>query len=175
MTRYSSDAILNKVKFITERGKNMKKVLSTIIAVLLVLALVACGAKEQSVTYRMETEQSGIAMVELMTFEAEGDKIVKITDKLEMDFSGFDDATVEQLKTAFDEMTAQGNSVDGASCESSFSGTTYTMTLTVDVESGAAAELGDMGLLQITGDAENGLSLKNTEEQLASNGYTKVS
>ena len=152
----------------------MKRLLCAVVAVILAFALVACGAKEQTVTYRLETEQSGIEMVELMTFEAEGDKIVKITDKLEMDFSGFDDATVEQLRATFDEMTEQGNSVDGASCKSDFSGSTYTMTLTVDVESGAAVELGDMGLLQITGDVENGLSLKNTEEQLASSGYTKV-
>ena len=152
----------------------MKKVFGALMAAVLAVMLVACGAKTQTATYSLETEQSGIQMKETMTLEAEGDKIVKITDKLEMDFAAFDDSTIEQLKGAYDEIVEQCNSVEGANCKSDFSGSTYTMTLTVDVKSGAANELSDLGLLQVTGDSDS-LSLKATEEGLAGNGYVKVS
>ena len=87
----------------------MKKVFGALMAAVLAVMLVACGAKTQTATYSLETEQSGIQMKETMTLEAEGDKIVKITDKLEMDFSAFDDSTIEQLKGAYDEIVEQCN------------------------------------------------------------------
>ena len=75
----------------------MKKILSVVMVLCMTLALTACGGKEQTVSYRSEQEQSGLKMVDTMTLNAKGDKVVKITESIEMDMSGFDEATQEQM------------------------------------------------------------------------------
>lgn len=152
----------------------MKKVLGTIAVGALAFSLTACGAKTQTETYRQESNVSGIDMVEEMTFEAEGDKVVKITNTLEMDLSSFDADTIALLEETYDSALEQANAMDGVQCEASLSGTTYNFTMTVDVADADLNGLSDLGLLTLTGDADNGISLKETGEKLTGNGYEKV-
>ena len=100
----------------------MKKAFSILMAVVLAVMLMACGAKKETASYRIEMEQSGMVITEVMTFEAENDKIVKLTDKLEIDLSAFDEATIEQVELVYDEMVEQYNSVEGAECTGGLSG-----------------------------------------------------
>ena len=47
----------------------MKKLVSVVMVLCMTLALTACG-KEQSASYRMETEQGGIAMTDTMALDS---------------------------------------------------------------------------------------------------------
>ncbi len=100
--------------------KRMKRVVTGLLALVMMFALVACGGKEQTVTYRGEQEESGIKMVDTMTFTAKGDKVQKLVEKIEMDVSSFEDDVKEQLKTLYDGMVDQYNAVDGE-CAALFS------------------------------------------------------
>ncbi len=152
----------------------MKRLLCAVVAVILAVALVSCGEKSQTVKYRIEEETEGINIVETMTFEAEGDKIVKMIDEIEVDFSSFDESTAELLVEGFEEMVDSYNSVDGVNCTSNVSGSAFTLKADIDVNGNTVDKLDELGLLTLTGDGEN-LSLKVTEEGLASSGYEKIS
>ena len=152
----------------------MKKIVSVMLAAVMVLAFAACGGGPQTAIYTMEITESGITMVDTMTLEADGDAIQKMTEEISMDFSGLDEATIEQLITTYDALVEQYNSVEGVECTAEAGDTYYTMTVVVDATGDAVTTLADMGLLAVTGDAEGGLSLKATEEALTGSGYTKL-
>ena len=154
------------------KGK-MKKIVSVVMVLCMTLALAACGGKEQSVSYRSEQEQGGQKLVDTMTLEAKGDKIVKITESIEVDMSEFDEATQEQMNTAYDAMVEQYKAVEGVECTGSAGTGTYTISITIDATGDAVETLASQGLLEIEGNGSK-LSLKATGESLEAGGYTKV-
>ena len=91
----------------------MKKIVSVVMVLCMTLALAACGGKEQTVSYKMEQEQSGLMMSDTMTLDAKGDKVVKITEVIDVDMSGFDEATQGQMTTTYDAMVEQYAAVEG--------------------------------------------------------------
>ena len=46
-------------------------------------------------------------MSDTMTLDAKGDKVVKITEVIDVDMSGFDEATQGQMTTTYDAMVEQ--------------------------------------------------------------------
>ena len=146
----------------------MKKIVSVVMVLCMTLALAACGGKEQTVSYQMEQEESGLKMVDTMTLDAKGDKVVKITEKIEMDMSGFDEATQDQMVVTYDALVEQYAAVEGVECTGSAGTGAYTITITIDA-TGDAVET----LLEIEGNGSK-LSLKATGESLEAGGYSKV-
>ena len=151
----------------------MKKIVSVVMVLCMTLALAACGGKEQTVTYRSEQEQSGLKMVDTMTLDAKGDKVVKITEVIKMDMTGFDEATQEQMNAAYDALAEQYAAVEGVECTGTAGSGTYTISITIDATGDAVETLAEQQLLQIEGNG-NKLSLKATGEALESGGYSKV-
>lgn len=153
--------------------KKMRRVVAGILAVGMAFALTACGGKEQTVSYRMETEESGIKMTDTMTLTAKGDKVEKISETIDIDTSTLDEETRTQINTVYDQMVEQYKAVDGVECTGEAGDTTYTIKIDIDATGNAVKDLSDKGLLEVSGDA-NGISLKATGTALESGGYSKV-
>ncbi|MCI8861257.1 MAG: DUF1307 domain-containing protein [Lachnospiraceae bacterium] len=151
----------------------MKKIVSVVMVLCMTLALAACGGKEQTVSYRSEQEQGGQKLVDTMTLEAKGDKIVKITESIEVDMSEFDEATQEQAAAIYDALVEQYAAVEGVECTGSAGTGTYTISITIDATGDAVEKLAEQDLLAIEGNGSK-LSLKATGESLEAGGYTKV-
>ena len=151
----------------------MKKIVSVVMVLCMTLALAACGGKEQTVSYKMEQEQSGLMMSDTMTLDAKGDKVVKITEVIDVDMSGFDEATQGQMTTTYDAMVEQYAAVEGVECTGSAGTGTYTISITIDATGDAVEKLAEQDLLAIEGNGSK-LSLKATGESLEGSGYTKV-
>ena len=151
----------------------MKKIVSVVMILCMTLALAACGGKEQTVSYRSEQEQSGLKMVDTMTLDAKGDKVVKITEVIEMDMTSFDEATQEQMNAAYDALAEQYAAVEGVECTGTAGSGTYTISITIDATGDAVETLAEQQLLQIEGNGSK-LSLKATGEALEAGGYSKV-
>lgn len=151
----------------------MKKLMTSAALLCSVVFLTACGGKEQSVSYRSVTEESGITMTDTMTFDAKGDVIQTLTEVIEMDMSTLDDATFEQMEAFYDELAAMYESVDGAECTVEEADKVYTITVVVDTTGDAVDELAAQGLMEIEGDG-SGLSLKASSEALEASGFEKV-
>ena len=153
----------------------MKKLISALLVVSMILLLASCGSTEPTTaTYRTEMEQNGLVMVDTMTIDAKGDSIEKMTEIIEMDFSAFDDATIEQFYITYDTLVEQYNSVEGVECTSEPGDKSYTMTVVIDATGDAVGTLAEMGLLAVEGNADGVLSLKATEEALLNSGFEKV-
>ncbi len=131
------------------------------------------SANLNTVTYYMEQEDSGLRLSDTMTLTANGDRVERIFEVIEVDISSFEDDTKGQLQSVYDEMVGQYNSVEGVECTGEASDTSYTMKINIDATGNAVRELSDMGLLEVSGDA-NGISLEATRESLESGGYIKV-
>ncbi len=153
----------------------MKKYLSTLcvlaVALLMMFSLSACAAKEQTAT--LETEQDGV--VTTMTFDAKGDKVVKITQVATVDYEAAglteDDAVAyaEQSKAQIDE---QIKDIDGASYEYTIDGSTLSDTFIFDTSTEAQVhQIIKSGILEIEEDAQY-ISFQQSVDQLQANGWT---
>ena len=152
--------------------KKMRRVVAGILAVGMALALTACGGKEQTVSYRMETEESGMKMTDTMTLTAKGDKVEKISETIDIDTAALDEEIRTQMNAAYDAMVEQYKAVDGVECTGEAGDTTYTIKIDIDATGSAVKDLSDKGLLEVSGDA-NGISLKATGTALESGGDSK--
>lgn len=153
--------------------KKMRRVVAGLLALGMVFALTACGGKEQTVTYRMETEQNGLKMEDTMTLSAKGDTVQKISEVVKVDTSTLQDEQKEQINTLYDQMVELYKAVDGVECTGEKSDTSYTITIDIDATGNAVKELSEQGLLQVDGNA-NRISLKVTGTSLESAGYKKA-
>lgn len=153
--------------------KKMRRVVAGLLALGMVFALTACGGKEQTVTYRMETEQNGLKMEDTMTLSAKGDTVQKISEVVKVDTSTLQDEQKEQINTLYDQMVELYKAVDGVECTGEKSDTSYTITIDIDATGNAVKELSEQGLLQVDGNA-NRISLKVTGSSLESAGYKKA-
>lgn len=153
--------------------KRMKRVVAGLLAIGMVFALAACGGKEQTVTYRMEQDNSGVKTVDTMTLEAKGDKVQKLIEVIELDMTDVDDSQIDVAVAGFDAMVETCKAIEGVTCDGGLTDKTYKITLEVDATGNAVKELADAGILQVEG-STSGISLKATGTALEAAGYTKV-
>lgn len=150
----------------------MKKFAGVLAAMTLALALTAC-AKSQSATYTMEStdDTTGLTMTDTMVLEAKGDKVQNVNETINVDASSYDEDTQTVLATAFDEMVAAYQAVDGVTASGEMTDGVYVITIAIDATGDAVSELADQGLLELNGEGE-GLSFAASCEALENNGYT---
>lgn len=153
--------------------KKMRRVVAGVLALGMMLALTACGGKEQTVTYRLEQEQNGLKMEDTMTLNAKGDTVQKMSEVVKVDLSTLDDAQKEQINTLYDQMVEQYKAVDGVECTGEKTDSSYTIKVEIDATGNAVKELSKAGLLQVDGNASR-ISLKETGKGLEGAGYKKV-
>lgn len=153
--------------------KKMRHVAAGLLALGMAFALTACGGKDQTVTYRMETEQNGLKMEDTMTLEAKGDKVQKMSEVIKVDTSSLEAEQREQINTAYDQLVEQYKAVDGVECTGDNTDTSYTIKIDIDATGNAVQDLSNQGLLQVNGNAGS-ISLKATCSSLETAGYEKA-
>lgn len=153
--------------------KNLRKMAAGVLTLVMAFVLTACGGQEQTVSYRMVQEQDGLKLTDEITLEAKGDIVQKMTEKIIVDTTVFDDAQKEQINVVYDEMVAMYQGVEGVECTGTAGENDYTINIVVDATGSAVEELAELGLLQIEGDA-NGISLKASQEAFEASGYTII-
>lgn len=152
----------------------MKKTIKAVTALCITLTLTACIGGTKEVTYRSEHEQeSGLKMVDTMTLTAKKDAVQKIDDVIEIDMSGFENEEQRKMAAAYNKLVEQYRSIEGVECTSAVGTGTYTISLTIDTESGALEELSSRDMIVIEGEGET-LSLESIGASLEENGYSIV-
>lgn len=154
----------------------MKKTISAILVITMLLALVGCGSMEpqsKTATLTYNDEANGISYVYYL--EAIGDKCQKLTQTTNLDCSLYDGEQIEYMKEAMETYAGIYEAYEGVSYTSQISDTQLTETLTVDLSDMALVKsLSDAGLLPMeNGDADY-ISLKKTVDSLKNQGWTQV-
>lgn len=155
----------------------MKKsiVKATICAVIfcLMFCISAC-VSENFAAYTSEQEVNGIKIIETLSFNAKGDVIYQITDNIKLDFTGFEQEDIEQLKQTFaSSITDVYATIEGVTCTDDLTNGIYTINAVIPCEENILDEISQAGVMEFTGDSKV-LSLSVTGDSLEQSGYTKT-
>lgn len=131
------------------------------------------GGKQQSATYTMEQEASGILIRDTMTLNAKGDDVQEIVEVMEVDMTSMDASDCDMLVEMYEEIVEQYRTVAGVTATSSYTDQVYYINVVIDTTGDAVEKLADLGLLSVEGDA-SGISLEASGSALEAGGYTKV-
>ena len=147
----------------------MKKTISAILVITLLLALVGCGSAEpQSVT--LLYEENGVIIE--YTLDALGDKCQKLTQTTTMDCAGWPEEQIQIIEDAVAEYSSIYEQYEGVTYTTKIDGTTFSEILVLDISDAELVNsLSDAGLLPVDGDAKY-ISLKQTVENLTAQGWT---
>ena len=144
----------------------MKRILTILSAVLLVF-LAGCSSKDGSKTYVLE--KSGVKTE--ITVYYESDKVTKQTTVNTMDYEKMA-VTKDELKDVAMPVSEKYQGIDGVEQKIVFDDDKAVETLTIDYTKVDLKKLKDLPGMDIDTDVES-VSLKNTEESLLSQGFTK--
>lgn len=144
----------------------MKRILTILSAVLLIF-LAGCSSKDGSKTYVLE--KSGVKTE--ITVYYQSDKVTKQTTVNTMDYEKMA-VTKDELKDVAMPVSEKYQGIDGVEQKIVFDDDKAVETLTIDYTKVDLKKLKDLPGMDIDTDVER-VSLKNTEESLLSQGFTK--
>ncbi len=144
----------------------MKRIL-TILSAILLIFLAGCSSKDGSKTYVLE--KSGVKTE--ITVYYESDKVTKQTTVNTMDYEKMA-VTKDELKDVALPVSEKYQGIDGVEQKIVFDDDKAVETLTIDYTKVDLKKLKDLPGMDIDTDVES-VSLKNTEESLLSQGFTK--
>lgn len=144
----------------------MKRIL-TILSAILLIFLAGCSSKDGSKTYVLE--KSGVKTE--ITVYYESDKVTKQTTVNTMDYEKMA-VTKDELKDVAMPVSEKYQGIDGVEQKIVFDDDKAVETLTIDYTKVDLKKLKDLPGMDIDTDVES-VSLKNTEESLLSQGFTK--
>lgn len=144
----------------------MRRILTILSAVLLIF-LAGCSSKDGSKTYVLE--KSGVKTE--ITVYYESDKVTKQTTVNTMDYEKMA-VTKDELKDVAMPVSEKYQGIDGVEQKIVFDDDKAVETLTIDYTKVDLKKLKDLPGMDIDTDVES-VSLKNTEESLLSQGFTK--
>ena len=144
----------------------MKRILTILSAVLLIF-LAGCSSKDGSKTYVLE--KSGVKTE--ITVYYESDKVTKQTTVNTMDYEKMA-VTKDELKNVAMPVSEKYQGIDGVEQKIVFDDDKAVETLTIDYTKVDLKKLKDLPGMDIDTDVES-VSLKDTEESLLSQGFTK--
>lgn len=150
----------------------MKKFLKVIIPFLLSIFIVGCsqGASTQTATYIKE--ETGIKSELVYTYK--DDKVLKQTSVNTISLKELG-VTKERIKELMDPLSKQYNEITGLEHKVEYSDDTVIETTTVDYEKLDFAKAKSSGLpgINLSGNTDNGISMKGSEEMVLNQGYKK--
>ena len=154
----------------------MRQITAFFFVIVMVLSLAACGGGETTVVLRGDMTEStgGIPATDTWTLTAKGDIVQKVKEVYEMDFSDYDQETIDLAVSMFDSIIlepAQG--IKGVECTSKMNGSTYVITLIIDCKGSTVKDAAAAGILTVENNAE-AISLKQTQASLEQQGYKVV-
>ncbi|WP_454968221.1 YehR family lipoprotein [Gemella sanguinis] len=144
----------------------MKRIL-TILSAILLIFLAGCSSKDGSKTYVLE--KSGVKTE--ITVYYESDKVTKQTTVNTMDYEKMA-VTKDELKDVAMPVSEKYQGIDGVEQKIVFDDDKAVETLTIDYTKVDLKKLKDLPGMDIDTDVES-VSLKDTEESLLSQGFTK--
>ena len=144
----------------------MKRIL-TILSAILLIFLAGCSSKDGSKTYVLE--KSGVKTE--ITVYYESDKVTKQTTVNTMDYEKMA-VTKDELKDVAMPVSEKYQGIDGVEQKIVFDDDNAVETLTIDYTKVDLKKLKDLPGMDIDTDVER-VSLKDTEESLLSQGFTK--
>lgn len=144
----------------------MKRILTILSAVLLIF-LAGCSSKDGSKTYILE--KSGVKTE--ITVYYESDKVTKQTTVNTMDYEKMA-VTKDELKDVAMPVSEKYQGIDGVEQKIVFDDDKAVETLTIDYTKVDLKKLKDLPGMDIDTDVAS-VSLKDTEESLLSQGFTK--
>ncbi|MGX7101335.1 YehR family lipoprotein [Gemella sanguinis] len=144
----------------------MKRIL-TISSAILLIFLAGCSSKDGSKTYVLE--KSGVKTE--ITVYYESDKVTKQTTVNTMNYEKMA-VTKDELKDVAMPVSEKYQGIDGVEQKIVFDDDKAVETLTIDYTKVDLKKLKDLPGMDIDTDVES-VSLKNTEESLLSQGFTK--
>ena len=144
----------------------MRRIL-TILSAILLIFLAGCSSKDGSKTYVLE--KSGVKTE--ITVYYESDKVTKQTTVNTMDYEKMA-VTKDELKDVAMPVSEKYQGIDGVEQKIVFDDDKAVETLTIDYTKVDLKKLKDLPGMDIDTDVES-VSLKNTEESLLSQGFTK--
>jgi uncharacterized lipoprotein lmo0207 len=145
----------------------MKRILTILSAVLLIFLAGCSSSKDGSKTYVME--KSGVKTE--ITVYYESDKVTKQTTVNTMDYEKMA-VTKDELKDVAMPVSEKYQGIDGVEQKIVFDDDKAVETLTIDYTKVDLKKLKDLPGMDIDTDVES-VSLKDTEESLLSQGFTK--
>lgn len=153
----------------------MKRTISAVMIITLLLALVGCGSTEPTITtLTYDDVANGIFYV--YELEAVGDKCQKLTQTATVDCSELDQEQIEYFKEAMEEYAGIYAAYEGVSHKIDISDTTLTEAVTVDLSDMSLLKtLCDAGLVPMSNPDADYISLNDTVKSMKAQGWTKVS
>ncbi len=145
----------------------MKKILSVIVAGMMILALAACGTKVEETTVTLVGEQNG-AKIEYTMF-AKGDLVQKVEQVMSTDVSAYEDT---DLQMAIANVKAQYDAIPGVEYTSNVADGILTETIVMDFSNeNTAKQISEAGLMDM--DGEGKISLQKTIDKMKELGFTE--
>lgn len=149
----------------------MKRIISIMVACVMVLGLVACGGKEVESAAVCKIEQNGVKIE--MVLDAKGDKITKINQTSSISIEGYSEEQVQSLQDMVDQTAETYKAIEGITYEIEQDDTEIDEKISMNVgDKDTLKAVIDAGLLPVTGDNVTQLSLKSTKEALEEAGWT---
>jgi uncharacterized lipoprotein YehR (DUF1307 family) len=155
-----------------QRKKGKMRALSVIVVILVIgAALVGCGGGSQEVSYTLT--QNDVKTV--VTYYAEGDRVVKQTLKSTIPYSRLGATTSEEAKKVLDPQSQKFQGIEGLQEKIEYQKDTAVETLSVDYDKIDMEKAKGLPGMSLSGseDAKK-ISLKKSVEMLEQSGYKKV-
>ena len=148
----------------------MKKMATSITVILFVLFLTACGNSEE--TKKFQLEQEGVVSTLVYTYE--GDKVIKQSTENIVQYEQAGISSKEQAQEMFEPLAEQFKDIDGITHEMEFEDSQLVEKLTIDYETVDFDEIKSLPGMNFTGDADKGVSMKESAKLIESQGFKEV-
>lgn len=149
----------------------MKKLVSVLLICCLALGLTACkGEEEQKNVLTCSMEQNGVTIK--MSFDAKGDTITRITQESVINTESYDEDQIAMIETAVEEAAAAYKEIDGIEYSTEQGDTELIEKIIIPTDKDTLQAVVKAGLLPVDDEDVTELSLKSTQENLESMGWT---
>jgi len=136
-----------------------------------VMLLGACSGEAGERTFKLEEE----GITSMVTYEHEGDEVIKHTTEVTMDYSALGLSSKEEAEEFFEAMgSSEKIDIEGVSHDITYKNDTLSETLTIDFTEADVEDLKEIPGFGDDEDLENGISLKESIKLIESQGYEEV-
>ncbi len=149
----------------------MKKLITILLSVIMVMSMVACGGAEQTVT--LTHEENGLSYV--YTLKAKGDAVKEINQKTTVDLTQFTSDIIATLDKACEESEELYGELSSATYSVNKTDDKMVETIILDVSNADnIKELADAGTMGLDVENADVVSLAKTIKNLEDMGFTVV-
>lgn len=145
----------------------MKKLILICSLLVLMLALVACGSGEESITGRLSQESINIDM----TLTAKDDVVTRLVQDSEMDLSAYTDEQKEQVRKLVEDAKVQFDGVEGVTYTSSEENDKLVENIDINITEDNFEALKEKGIIPLDNPEADYISLESTKENLQQAGW----